>query len=53
MVIEYFDLNFLFFCTIEDFVVAEIHIILLSLRKFTFWLLLYNIYDFIRFPSEA
>ena len=31
----------------EDFVLAEIHIILHSFRKLTFWLLSHNIYDFI------
>ena len=37
----------------EDFILAETHIILLSFRKLTFWLLLHNIYDFIWLPSDA
>ena len=37
----------------EDFVLAETHIILLSIRKLPFWLLLENIYDFIWLPGDA
>ena len=36
----------------EDFVLVKTHIILFALRKLTFWLLLHNIYDFIRLPSD-
>ena len=34
----------------EDFVLVKTHIILFAFRKLTFWLLLHNIYDFIRLP---
>ena len=36
----------------EDFVLVKTHIILFAFRKLTFWLLLHNIYDFIRLPSD-
>ena len=37
----------------EDFVLVKTHIILFAFRKLTFWLLLHNIYDFIRLPSDT
>ena len=36
----------------EDFVLVKTRIILFAFRKLTFGLLLYNIYDFIRLPSD-